>query len=122
MGTYELLKMLHTILALVSGLGFALRGFIRLLLNRPLAHPLVRFGPHIIDTLLLASGVGLWWITRYAPWVQGWFGLKLFLVLVYIALGIAAFRARSRNGAVGLYLMALFCFLAIGGLALFKPF
>lgn len=121
MGTYGLLKMLHMSLALISGLGFALRGFIRLVLERPLAHPLVRFGPHLIDTLLLASGVGLWWITRYAPWAQGWFGVKLILVVVYIVLGIAAFRARARKRAIGLYLAALGCFLAIGWLALYKP-
>ena len=59
MSTCEILKLLHVSLALVSGLGFALRGFIRLVLQRRLAHPLVRFGPHLVDTVLLASGVGL---------------------------------------------------------------
>lgn len=121
MSTYALLKMLHVSLALVSGLGFALRGFIRLVLQRPLANPLVRFGPHVVDTLLLASGVGLWLILGLSPFSAGWFGLKLVLILVYILLGITAFRTRHQGKAVLVFLAALAAFLSIAWLALFKP-
>lgn len=121
MSTYELLKILHVALALVSGLGFALRGFIRLVLQRPLANPLVRFGPHVIDTLLLASGVGLWLILGLSPFSVGWFGLKLVLIVVYILLGITAFRTRRQGTAVLVFLAALAAFLSIAWLALFKP-
>lgn len=121
MSVYALLKMLHIALALISGLGFALRGFIRLVLNRPLAHPLIRFGPHLIDTLLLASGIGLWVILGLSPVAAGWFGLKLVLVVVYILLGIAAFRHARRGPATLLYLAALFIFITIAALALHKP-
>lgn len=121
MSIYELLKTLHIVLALISGLGFGLRGFIRLVLNRPLAHPLVRFGPHVIDTLLLASGVGLWVVLELSPLTVGWFGVKLLLIVVYIVLGIAAFRILHQGRAVLLFLTALATFLAIVWLALFKP-
>jgi len=121
MTTYALLKMLHIALALVSGLGFALRGFIRLVLQRPLAHPLVRFGPHLVDTLLLASGVGLWLILGVSPIGAGWFGLKMLLVVVYIAVGITAFRLKHPGIAVLVYLVALGVFLSVAWLALFKP-
>jgi len=121
MSTYELLKTLHLSLALISGLGFALRGFIRLVLQRQLAHPLVRFGPHLIDTLLLASGVGLWMILGLSPVAAGWFGLKLLLVVVYILVGITAFRIRHPGIAVLVYLAALAIFLSAAWLALFKP-
>ncbi|MDX1625979.1 MAG: SirB2 family protein [Wenzhouxiangellaceae bacterium] len=122
MATYELLKSLHVALALVSGLGFALRGFIRLVLRRELAHPLVRFGPHVIDTLLLASGASLWVLMQYSPLAHGWFGAKLVLIVVYILLGIGAFRARRPERGVLLYLAALATFGAIAWLALFKTF
>lgn len=121
MSTYELLKMLHVSLALVSGLGFALRGFIRLVLQRRLTHPLVRFGPHLIDTLLLASGVALWLTLGLSPLAAGWFGAKLMLVVVYILVGIAAFRIRHQGMAVLVYLAALAVFLSVAWLALFKP-
>jgi len=121
MSVYALLKMLHISLALISGLGFALRGYIRIVLDRPLAHPLMRFGPHVIDTLLLASGIALWAILRMSPLAVGWFGLKLLLVVVYILLGIAAFRHSRRGPATLLYLAALLTFLTIAALALHKP-
>ncbi|MBS3746482.1 MAG: SirB2 family protein [Wenzhouxiangellaceae bacterium] len=121
MSTYELLKMLHIALALISGLGFALRGFIRLVLQRTLAHPLVRFGPHLIDTLLLASGIGLWLILGLSPFAAGWFGVKLFLVVVYVLVGITAFRLHHQGAAVLVYLAALGIFLSVAWLALFKP-
>jgi len=120
MSIYELLKTLHIFLALLSGLGFALRGFIRLVLNRPLAHPLVRFGPHLIDTLLLASGVALWMILGLSPLSAGWFGVKLLIIVVYIVLGISAFRIRHQGKAVLVFLAALAAFLSIAWLALFK--
>lgn len=121
MSTYELLKTLHIALALISGIGFALRGFIRLVLQRPLANPLVRFGPHVIDTLLLASGVGLWLILSLSPLASSWFGLKLLLVVVYILVGISAFRIRNPGPAVLMYLVALGVFISVAWLALFKP-
>lgn len=121
MSIYELLKILHVSLALISGLGFALRGFVRLVLNKPLANPLVRFGPHLIDTLLLASGVGLWMILGLSPLAVGWFGVKLLMIVVYIVLGITAFRIRHQGKSVLVFLAALAAFLSIAWLALFKP-
>lgn len=121
MSIYGLLKTLHILLALISGLGFALRGFIRLVLDRPLANPLVRFGPHVIDTLLLASGIALWMLLGLSPLSAGWFGLKLLLIVVYILLGLTAFRIRHQGMAVLVFLAALAAFLSIAWLALFKP-
>lgn len=121
MSIYALIKTLHITLALISGLGFALRGFIRLVMNRPLAHPLVRFGPHLIDTLLLASGVALWVILGLSPLSVGWFGAKLLMIVVYIGLGVTAFRIRHQGKAVLVFLAALAAFLSIAWLALLKP-
>ncbi|MFU8832566.1 MAG: SirB2 family protein [Wenzhouxiangella sp.] len=119
MSIYILLKNLHIVLALISGIGFGLRGYIRLVLNRPLVNPMVRFGPHLVDTLLLLSGIALWVQMRYA--LLSWFGLKMMLVLVYIGLGIGAFRTRSRGTAIILYLGALITFVCIAAVALHKP-
>jgi len=121
MPTIELLKGLHLLLAVFSGLGFALRGFVLRVLDRPLSHPLIRVGPHLVDTLLLASGVGLWLHYRYSLLDTGWLGLKLVLVLVYIVVGLAAFRIENRERAVLVYLLALGIYVAVAALAVYKP-
>lgn len=116
---YLLLKHTHILLALVSGIGFALRGFVRLVLSRPLKHPVLKIAPHIIDTLLLASGVTLWILVGW-PLIS-WLGLKLALVVAYILLGMAAFKASAPARAVGFYLAALLVFVGIAALAVHKP-
>ena len=119
MSVFLLLKNLHIGLALISGIGFALRGYLRLVMNRPLANPMVRFGPHVIDTLLLISGIGLWMQVGYG--LLSWFGLKLALVVVYILLGIGALRSPSRGTGIMLYWLALGVFLGIAIIAIQKP-
>jgi len=119
MSIYVLLKNLHIALALFSGIGFAVRGYIRLVLESPLAHPMVRVGPHIIDTLLLFSGIALWVQMSFS--VLSWFGLKLLLIVVYIVLGITAFRMRSRGAAIVVYLVALSIFVGVANLTVYKP-
>jgi len=116
---YLLLKHTHILLALVSGVGFGLRGFVRLILGRPLKHPVLKVAPHIIDTLLLASGVTLWIIVGWP--LMSWLGLKLVLVIAYILIGIAAFRARRQGLAVGLYMLALAVFVGVAFIATYKP-
>jgi uncharacterized membrane protein SirB2 len=119
MSIFLLLKNLHILLALISGIGFGLRGYLRLVLNRPLAHPMVRVGPHVIDTLLLFSGFALWFQMGYS--LLSWFGLKLALVVAYILLGITAFRMQARGAAIIVYLGALLVFISIAAIAVHKP-
>jgi len=116
MGSYLLLKHLHLTLVVISGLGFALRGFTKLVLDRPLNHPLARIGSHLLDTLLLITGLALWVLMPYS--LASWFGLKMALVLIYIALGLAALKIENRNAAVMLYLAALITYLAIAAAAM----
>lgn len=116
---YPILKNIHILLALTSGIGFALRGFIRLVLQRRLEQRIWKITPHIVDTLLLASGVTLWIVVGWP--LFSWLGVKLLLVLTYILLGIAAFRSGSQSRAAGLYLLALSVFVSIAALALYKP-
>lgn len=67
--------------------------------------------PHIIDTVLLASGVALVFITGFIPFTPAalWMTEKLTCVLAYIALGYVAlhysrgmaFRLFAFFGALG---------------------
>ncbi|QAR46126.1 SirB family protein [Kosakonia cowanii] len=64
----------------------------------------VRVLPHIVDSVLLLSGLGLIALTGYLPFtVKGaWLTEKLFGVIIYIVLGfIALGRHRPRGQQVG---------------------
>lgn len=86
------LKHLHVSMALLSIAGFVLRGLWAwrapgLLRRRP-----VRIVPHVIDTVLLASAIGLLFAYGWNPLDHGWLLAKIGLLLAYIALGLAALK------------------------------
>lgn len=116
---YPLLKNTHIFIALVSGIGFALRGYIRVILNHPLPHPVIRIGPHIVDTLLLISGVTMWVMVGW-PFFS-WLGLKIALIVLYILLAMGSFRSGHSPRGVILYLVSLITFVIIAIIAVHKP-
>ena len=120
MNAYLALKGVHALLAVVSGLYFAGRGIWRLGLRRPIEHRMWKTLPHLIDTLLLASGVALAIWIGLRPTVVPWFGIKLVAVVVYILLGVVAFRTASRGISWTAFAMALGVWLWIIGMALNK--
>lgn len=120
MDYYPLLKYAHVTLALVSGMYFAARGLWRLGLHRRIRHPLWRSLPHCIDTLLLATGLALAVIVGLAPLRVEWFAIKLILVVVYILLGMAAFRSATVWRGWLFYTLALLVWFWIVGVALHK--
>ncbi len=81
-----------------------------------------RIAPHIVDTLLLASGVGLSLMSHQYPFEQGWLTAKLALLFVYIGLGMGALRfASSRGGRIACIAGALGAAAAMVSLAIHKP-
>ncbi len=74
-----------------------------------------RMAPHVLDTLLLASGVWLAVMVGWNPIVHSWFGVKLVLLVVYITLAALALKPRySRAVRVLLLIGAL---AAVAGMA-----
>jgi len=92
MTAFEWLKLLHVGCAVLSIGGFTLRGYWLLSGNRPLAQPLTRVLPHVVDSLLLASALGMLWIWRLDPFSAPWLTAKILALLAYIALGMTALR------------------------------
>ena len=90
--------------------------------SRPVPKVL-RFVPHINDTLLLFSGMMLMQIGHWQPFgASKWLGVKLGLVLVYIILGVICLRSRPRSVQwFALYAVSLACIACIAYLAYFKP-
>lgn len=87
----EPLKFIHVTSVLLSISGFAIRGIWMLQNSSKLKFKWVRITPHIIDTVLLASAIGLVVEKQFAmssPWLQA----KIAALLVYIFFGFVAFR------------------------------
>jgi len=120
MSTYMILVHFHSALAVLTGLGFAARGVWRLGMGRAINNRALRIAPHVVDTLLLASGIVLMVQASLWPHLVAWFGLKLVLVVVYIVLGILAFRSRPGVRAWVFFALALLAWIWILGVALGK--
>ncbi len=89
---FEWLKLLHAGSALLSISGFALRGYWMLTGNPRLRSRPARVLPHILDTLLLASAVGMLVVLQANPFELAWLSAKIAALLCYIGLGMVAFR------------------------------
>ncbi|MEH0832614.1 SirB2 family protein [Pectobacterium cacticida] len=77
----------------------------------------VKILPHINDTLLLISGIGLIMLSHTYPFMPGqsWLTEKLFGVIIYILLGVVALGKRPRSWRVRwlAFVSALLCYGAV---------
>ncbi|MCI5105991.1 MAG: SirB2 family protein [Pseudomonadales bacterium] len=122
MNTYIILKHLHVTFAVLSLLGFSLRGFWMLKESPMLQKKPVRILPHINDSLLLLTAIMLAILTGFYPFVVGWVTLKVLLLVVYIVLGIFALkRGKTKQARTVFFFAALATILAIFAIAGIKP-
>ena len=120
---YQLVKHIHITTAVLSLLGFALRGWWMINENQLLNRKLVKILPHINDTLLLTTAIFLSLMSGLYPFAQGWLGAKVILLVGYIVAGIFALkRGKTRQSRLIAFVIALLCILSIFGLAVYKPF
>lgn len=105
------IKYLHITLALVSVSGFLLRGILMLLQSRLLQQHWIKRLPHLVDTLLLASGVLLAWHLHQYPFVNSyWLTAKMLALLAYIGFGMLALNyGKTRVIRRLAFVMALCC-------------
>lgn len=108
---YTALKATHVSCALVSIALFFTRGI--WLFHHPgrLKSTWVRVVPHVVDSLLLLSAVGLVMVTNQYPGDLIWLNVKIACLLLYIALGMAAFRfLKERRAKLIAWVLALSTF------------
>ena len=111
MNSYLLVKYLHLTTIGISFSGFLLRVYWRYRSPAMLQHRLVRIAPHVNDSLLLFSGIGLTLIVHQYPFTHNWLTAKLLLLLVYIVSGSVALKTRySRNASLLALLLAVSAF------------
>lgn len=86
----DIVKILHISCAVLSILGFVVRGLWMIIESPWLNKKSVKILPHIIDTLLLITAVVLAWNVAQYPFFNGWLTAKVLGLVVYIGLGIVA--------------------------------
>jgi len=105
------LKLVHQTTALISIVGFSLRGTLMLMDSALLQRRWMRTWPHLVDTLLLVSGLWMAINLHLHPGNSPWLGAKLIALLVYIALGFVALRlGKTRRIRIGAFIGAIACF------------
>lgn len=62
-----------------------------------LSYRLVRVLPHVIDTVLLISAIGLTITLGQYPFFQSWLTAKVIALLLYIGLGTVALKLGRRK-------------------------
>lgn len=118
---YAALKLVHQASVVLSISGFMARGAASLFGAAWVRSRAARTLPHVVDTVLLASALGLAWMLRLNPLETPWLMAKIAALLLYIALGMLALRAaapmRLRGAA---FAAALLCFAQIAAMAISK--
>jgi len=108
---YLALKNLHLATIAITLALFLLRGFWMMANSPRLQARWVRIVPHINDTVLLASGIGLAVLIQQYPLVHAWLTAKFFALIAYIVLGtIALKRGKARGQRIAAWIAALLVF------------
>ncbi len=115
-----MLKLGHVTCVVISGSLFVVR-FARLSLypDRPLAKAL-KVLPHVNDTVLLASAIGMLGLIGLNPFTTPWLMAKIVSLLVYIVLGTICMRSLpgSRRQAVSFVAaISVFAYIVLVGLS-----
>jgi len=117
----EWLKTIHVGCALLSILGFTIRGILMMRESAMLQKRLFKIAPHIIDTLLLGSAI--WLAVQYglSPGDNPWLMAKIIALLLYIGLGTVALkRGKTKQVRIIAWLAALLVFAYIVSVAVTK--
>ena len=108
---YSLLKQFHLATIAVTLTLFVLRGAWMMLDSPRLQARWTRIVPHLNDTVLLASGIGLAMQIQQYPLVNGWLTAKFFALIAYIVLGTVALkRGKTKAQRVAAWIAALLVF------------
>lgn len=103
MDSYVIFKHLHMTAVVLSGLLFMVRGLWLLQGSTQLQAKWVKITPHVIDTLLLFSAIAMLVVAQQFP---AWVHVKITLLIVYIGLGLMAFKKAKTQGQKLTFLLA----------------
>ena len=114
-----MLKLIHFIFIISSFVSFVSRMGISVLKPEMLQNKIIKIAPHVIDTLLLISGVALVFQGNWLAGEFGWIISKFILLLVYIVFGVMAMRCSGLKRWVA-FIAAIACYIGIFVIAITK--
>ena len=105
---YLLLRHVHIGCAVLTIVLFVLRGGLMLVESTWQRNVVLRYLPHVVDTVLLTSALMLTTIIRQYPFTTAWLTAKVVLLVLYIVLGsIALRRGRTKKTRLAAFIAAL---------------
>lgn len=105
------LKHLHVASVAASFTLFLLRGVWMMTGSPLLGSRFSRVAPHVVDTILLASAIGLTVVLRQYPLAQDWLTAKVVGLVVYVVLGSFALkRGQTRAARTAAFVAAVMVF------------
>lgn len=114
---YEILKHSHLTALGLSFLLFFVRGYLMMRESPVSKHRALVITPHIVNFLLIGTGIALAIFLHMTPGNQPWLAVKLVALVVYIALGILTFKHPKLFARKILWLIALVVFAFIVSVA-----
>jgi uncharacterized membrane protein SirB2 len=116
---YLIIKNIHLFCVVLTFISFSTRGIWMIRESPLLQQRWAKILPHVIDSTLLASGIGLVIILHQYPGAQTWLTVKLIALLVYIIVGtIALKRGRTKTIRIVAFYVALTVFFYMVAVAL----
>jgi uncharacterized membrane protein SirB2 len=118
---YLAIKHLHMTLALISIIGFMVRGVLAINQHPYMKQRWIRIAPHIVDTLLLVAAIYLAWTLRANPLHHSWLLAKIIALVVYVVLGTQVIKTKGSVQRQWLfYGLSIATFAYIGAVAVTK--
>ena len=112
-----ILKHTHLTALALSFLLFFIRGYLMMRNSSASKHRVFLIAPHIVNLLLIGSGIALAVVMHFNPANQPWLAVKLVALVVYIALGILTFKHPALKIRKILWISALVVFAFIVSVA-----
>ena len=117
---FSTIKLIHVSCVLLSLIGFTLRAILMLKGSALLQRVWVRTIPHLVDSTLFFSGLGLAYYLQQYPGTTAWLSAKFAALLLYILFGAMALRGKTAFKRYLSLLLAYVCFAYMVSLALTK--
>jgi len=114
-----MIKHIHMLLVILSFAGLAARVILAEINPHAFKQKWIRMAPHVIDTLLLLSGIALVFIDSWFSVDYVWIIAKFIALLFYIGFGILAIRSQGKIRWFA-FTAAVLCFLYIARVAVSK--
>lgn len=108
--TYLAVRHLHITCAIISITLFAVRGGLALAALDWRRWAILRWLPHLNDTVLLSAAAWLAYTSGQYPGQQAWLTAKVIALVFYVLSGLQALKPDMARGArLGWYVSALLC-------------